>query len=167
MKHTRSKERVASLGEVFTPVHIVKSMHDLLSIGNWADPSMIYLEPTCGNGQFVVEAIQKKMDAGLSPIAACNTVFGLDIMKDNVDECRQRVWDIVKYLEPIAKRDRLRAIIINNIITVKDSLEFINSGKWGAKKFFDEDPTEDGSQVLPLDYQERILKEIHKKGLLP
>lgn len=166
-KLTRSKERVADLGEVFTPGHIVDDMHKLIPEESWADPTMIYLEPTCGNGQFIVEAVQKKIAAGLSPIAACNTVFGLDIMKDNVEECRQRVWDLVKYQEPIAKRDRLRAIIVYNIVHVKDSLEFINSGKWEAMKFFDEDPTEIGGQVLPLKRQKDILRAIHKGGLLP
>ena len=152
-KLTRSKERVADLGEVFTPGHIVEDMHKLIPEESWADPTMIYLEPTCGNGQFVVKAVEKKIEAGLSPIDACNTVFGLDIMADNIEECRRRVWDLVKYQVPHAHRDRLRAIIVNNIVPVKDSLEYIKSGKWAEKKFFDHDPTEKGNQTLSLDQQ--------------
>lgn len=56
--HIRSKERVAKHGEVFTPEHIVHSMHNL--IDNWGDPTMIYLEPTCGHGNFVEAAVQNK-----------------------------------------------------------------------------------------------------------
>jgi len=48
MTLTRSKERVSQLGEVFTPKHIVEDMHKLIPDESWSDPSMIYLEPTCG-----------------------------------------------------------------------------------------------------------------------
>ena len=165
-KLTRSKERVAALGEVFTPDHIVDDMHKLIPDESWANPSMIYLEPTCGNGQFVVKAVEKKIEAGLSPIDSCNTVFGMDIMVDNIEECRKRVWDLVKYQVPQAYRDRLRAIIINNIFQVKDSLDYIKTGKWEEKKFFDNDPTECGNQVLSMDQQEKVLKAIHDKKVL-
>ena len=88
---TRSKERVAELGEVFTPGHIVDAMHTLIPVTAWPDRTMIYLEPTCGNGQFVVAAVKRKLAAGLSDFEAVNTVFGMDIMEDNVMECRVRV----------------------------------------------------------------------------
>ena len=165
-KLTRSKKRVADLGEVFTPGYIVAEMLELIPPEYWAKGTMIILEPTCGNGQFVVKAVEKKIEAGLSPIDACNTVFGLDIMDDNIEECRKRVWDLVKYQVPQAHRDRLRAIIVNNIVQVKDSLAYIKTGKWAEKKFFDHDPTEIGKQVLSLDQQEKVLKAIHDKKVL-
>lgn len=161
MSLIKSKSRVSEHGEVFTPDHIVDAMHDLLKPEKgkkktlWHDPSMIYLEPTCGNGQFVVKAVEKKIASGLSPEDACNTVFGMDIMCDNVNECRLRVLGAVQsWLEKHAmlfvddRMERIRCIVLNNIFKVKDSLEYIQSGKWDKRKFFDEDPTESGDQVL-------------------
>lgn len=164
--HIRSKERVAKHGEVFTPEHIVHDMHKLIPEEAWGDPTMIYLEPTCGHGNFVEAAVQKKMDAGLSAYDAVNTVFGMDIMQDNIEECRKRVWDLVKYRAPQAHRDRLRAIIVNNIVQVKDSLAFMKEGKWAEKKFFDHDPTGIGNQVLSPEHQSKVLKAIQDKKVL-
>jgi len=162
---TKSKERISEHGEVYTPTYIVQEMISLVSNRDWGDPSLICLEPTCGNGQFIEPLIKKKMEAGLSPEDACNTVFGLDILSDNVNECRQRVWDIVNPLVNGKKnKDRLRAILINNIV-VANFIPFVKGGKWEAKKFFDKDPTGSG-QVLPLKHQKEVLKAIATKGVL-
>ena len=91
MKLTKSKERVSEFGEVFTPEHIVLDMIKLIPDNNWCDKSFIVLEPTCGNGNFVVEVIQKKIDSGLTLYDALNTTFGMDIMHDNIQECIDRI----------------------------------------------------------------------------
>lgn len=172
MQHTKSKERVSKLGEVYTPAPIVDDMHALIGTkkvapGIWSDPTMIYLEPTCGNGQFVVAAVQKKIDSGLTPYEAVNTVFGMDIMQDNVDECRERVYALVKPLVR-GKRamDDIRCVIVNNIFPVKDSLAFMAAGKWEAKRFFKDDPTETGGQVLCAETRAGVLERINKNGVL-
>lgn len=68
MIHTRSKERVQELGEVFTPPHIADEMLDLLEKGRedeniFADPSIIFFEPTCGNGNIVVQIVKRRLSA--------------------------------------------------------------------------------------------------------
>jgi len=157
---TKSKERVSELGEVFTPDHIVSEMHALLDDKVvWEDPTMVYLEPTCGNGQFLVQAVQKKLDAGLSPERAVNTVFGMDLMDDNVEESRFRVMDVVvKHMGrgsmPVGSLQErvLFAIICNNIFQA-DTLKFLAKGPkgedshWDKKKFLYDDPSKNG-QVL-------------------
>jgi hypothetical protein len=143
MNLIKSKERVSSLGEVFTPDGIVNQMHSLLPKKKWGDPTLIYLEPTCGNGQFVVAAIEKKISCGLTPEQACNTVFGIDIMEDNINECR------------------IRIIVFNNIFCA-DSLEYIQSGKWENKKFFFTDPTEHGNQKLNKEERAIIINKVKK-----
>jgi len=145
-KLTRSKERVSALGEVFTPDHIVSDMHDLLDEEKWADKTMIYLEPTCGNGQFLVQAIQKKLDAGLSPEEAANTTFGIDIMADNVEESRSRVLSV---LGETPLEQRVFDIVRNNIFQA-NTLEYLAKGpngedsEWDKKMFLYEDPTGNG-----------------------
>lgn len=167
--HIRSKERVAKHGEVFTPEHIVHSMHNMHNlVDNWADPTMIYLEPTCGHGNFVKAAVQKKLDAGLTAYQAVNTVFGMDIMKDNIEECRRRVFNLVKRYAKVGKKEehKLLCVIVNNIFTVEDSLSFMKEGKWDSKKFFAKDPTEVGGQVLSKDDRKKESARIKKEILL-
>ena len=158
-----SRERISKLGEVFTPTHIVKDMHNLLPDKVWKDPTLIYLEPTCGNGQFVVEALKTKLKHMILE-QACNTVFGMDIMQDNIDTCRLRVFEIAeKWIENsiYAGHDDfkvfIQCIIFNNIFKVSDSLEYIRQGEWGKKKFFEEDPT-GNDQVLSKSEQDKWQK---------
>ena len=164
----KTKERVSKHGEVFTPTHIVDAMHNIHHLFSgkgskkdkkaweemWKDPTMIYLEPTCGNGQFVVRAIEKKLSNGLKVEDACNTVFGMDIMGDNIKECRLEVLSLAKrWLEKNSplftdRIERVSYIVYNNIFQVKDSLEYMKSGAWNKKRFYDEDPTDQGNQIL-------------------
>ena len=91
----RSKSRVSQFGEVFTPPRIVREMHDQLPISVWADPTLIYLEPSCGNGAFLVEIVTRRLFVGLSPHQVANTTFGVDILEDNVLDARKRLIDIL------------------------------------------------------------------------
>ena len=90
---TRSKERVKALGEVFTPAKTVSEMLDKLSAKSWAHDCTV-LEPTCGTGNFLVQILQRKLDAGHPPLVALSTIYGVDIMKDNVNESRKRMLQI-------------------------------------------------------------------------
>lgn len=83
--------RVKKLGEVFTPTELVLEILDQLPNQVWED-GKTYLDPTCGNGQFLSAVLIIKMELGhKNPLS---TIYGVDIMQDNVDECRQRLIDI-------------------------------------------------------------------------
>lgn len=84
-------DRVKQLGEVFTPTELVLEILDQLPSTVWED-GKTYLDPTCGNGQFLAAVLIIKQGLGhTNPLA---TIYGVDIMQDNVDECRQRLIDI-------------------------------------------------------------------------
>ena len=84
-------DRVKQLGEVFTPTDLVLEILDQLPAQVW-DAGKTYLDPTCGNGQFLAAVLIIKMELGHpNPLS---TIYGVDIMQDNVDECRQRLIDI-------------------------------------------------------------------------
>jgi N-6 DNA Methylase len=85
-------DRVKQLGEVFTPTELVLEILDHLPDQSWLD-GKTYLDPTCGNGQFLAAVLLIKI--GLGHKDALSTIYGVDIMQDNVDECRQRLIDIV------------------------------------------------------------------------
>lgn len=84
-------DRVKQLGEVFTPTELVLEILDQLPDQVWED-GKTYLDPTAGNGQFLAAVLIIKMELGhKNPLS---TIYGVDIMQDNVDECRQRLIDI-------------------------------------------------------------------------
>lgn len=100
----RSAERVRHLGEVFTPAATVEAMLALLPDDVWQPhPSHTFLEPACGNGNFLVAILQRKLDsiaahwakgklpAGESAEAllfhaleALASIYGVDISPENV-----------------------------------------------------------------------------------
>jgi len=79
----------------------------------WDDPRSNFLEPSCGNGNFIAAIIQKKLCHGSSIEQALNTTFGVDIQLDNVVECRQRIYD--QFLMLGTDRDSLVRIVERNI----------------------------------------------------
>lgn len=139
----KSKERVSKHGEVFTPKNIVCDMIALIPDTTWSDIRSITLEPTCGNGNFIVEIVKKKIECGMSIYDSLNTTFGMDIMKDNIEECRLRLVEVVEryYKREEDKFFKCVCVIVNNIFVVKDSLEYIRSKKFEDKKFFELDTT--------------------------
>jgi hypothetical protein len=59
----KSTERVRDLGEVFTPAATVEDMLDMLPSNMWAiHPSPTFLEPACGDGNFLVAILARKLN---------------------------------------------------------------------------------------------------------
>jgi hypothetical protein len=87
---TKSKDRVKKLGEVFTPAALVSEMLDKLPADCWL-PHKTFLEPSCGNGNFLVAILERKLDMGHPPLQALATIYGVDIMEDNIVESRKRL----------------------------------------------------------------------------
>lgn len=100
----KSTERVRDLGEVFTPAGVVSDMLDLLPSTVWGiHPSATFLEPACGDGNFLVAILARKLEAvsgelvdgGLAAgsgeaagafhaLEALASVYAVDISPDNV-----------------------------------------------------------------------------------
>jgi SAM-dependent methyltransferase len=93
MTLTKSKKRVKELGEVFTPPELVDEMLDRLPAEVWQDPGKTFLDPACGTGNFLVAVVRRKVEAGAQPLQALSTTYGIDIMEDNVAECRERLLE--------------------------------------------------------------------------
>ncbi len=100
-----SKERVSDHGEVYTPRHIVTAMLDLVKQETERIDSR-FLEPACGHGNFLAEILQRKLsiveakygknqtDFERYAIIAISSIYGIDILEDNVRDCRKRLFDI-------------------------------------------------------------------------
>lgn len=101
----KSKKRVAERGEVFTAEREVKAMCDLVAQECDRVDSR-FLEPACGNGNFLAEILTRKLntvkklyksnpyDYERYSVLAITSVYGVDIMQDNVFECRERLFNL-------------------------------------------------------------------------
>lgn len=94
IKQVKTAERVKNFGEVFTHPREVNAMLDMLPP---MTIEMTFLEPTCGSGNFVVEILRRKFDLCKTKkdyITALNSVYAIDLLPDNVAECKQRVREL-------------------------------------------------------------------------
>ena len=87
----REKIRVKATGEVFTPTELVREILEQIPIEQFTDPTRTFLDNSCGDGQFLGEVLIRKMENGSTFEQALQTIYGVDLMQDNVDQCRERL----------------------------------------------------------------------------
>ena len=134
-KQVVSKQRVADHGEVLTGRREVNAMLDLVKSETERIDSR-FLEPACGTGNFLAEILERKLrvvearygksqlDYERYAILAASSVYGIDILEDNVRQCRQRLFGIfdLNYLRLFKGkshddcRESVRYILERNII---------------------------------------------------
>jgi hypothetical protein len=73
-----------------------------------------FLDPSCGNGQFLVHVLFRKIQRGHKPLDALKCIFGVDIMSDNIKECRMRLLKITSAWETITE-EHIKAVLQNII----------------------------------------------------
>ena len=88
----RDKLRVKETAEVFTPTPLVQEMLDKLPQELFEDPTKTFLDPSCGDGQFLSEVVIRKMERnGCTLEHALSTTYGVELMEDNVKLCKERL----------------------------------------------------------------------------
>lgn len=87
----RSTERIKQTGEVFTPLPLVDEILDKLPQELFKDPTKTFLDPACGDGNFLVRVVAYKIFHGSTPKQALETTYGVDIMEDNIVHCKERL----------------------------------------------------------------------------
>ncbi len=134
-KQVVSKQRVADHGEVLTGRREVNAMLDLVKSETERIDSR-FLEPACGTGNFLAEILERKLrvvearygksqlDYERYAILSMSSIYGIDILEDNVHQCRRRLFGIfdVYYLRLFKNktnddcRESIRYILERNII---------------------------------------------------
>jgi hypothetical protein len=134
-EQVKSRKRVMDHGEVLTGKREVNAMLDLVKHATERIESR-FLEPACGNGNFLAVILERKLeivakrykksqyDYERYSIYAISSVYGIDILEDNVLQCRSRLVDSYKsnYLRLFGKRtkekctDAARYIVDRNIV---------------------------------------------------
>ena len=140
----KSKKRVADHGEVFTNDREVNAMLDLVKHETERIDAR-FLEPACGNGNFLAEILRRKLAVvesrygksqleweRYSVIAVCN-VYGVDILEDNAVECQERLFAIFSkiYLNKFGTNCKLELLksvkfILKKNILWGNALDFTN-----------------------------------------
>jgi hypothetical protein len=152
-----SKERVVGRGEVYTSWLVVNAMLDLVGQETERIESR-FLEPACGTGNFLVAILERKLavvasryrrgqlDYERNAILAVSSLYGIDILEDNVARCRQRLFEVFdqEYTLRFKKKTKegcrkaVRFILEKNIIwgdaltlrTVGDDPQPITFSEW-------------------------------------
>ena len=129
IKQVKSEERVKKFGEVYTNTREINDMLDLIPE---ITIDTTFLEPTCGNGNFVIEILKRKFDLCKKKadyIRALKSVYAIDILEDNIAECKQRGK---KLYESYGQRENIDFIIDTNIfygnsLAIMNLLEMCNA----------------------------------------
>jgi len=100
----REYARVKSTGEVFTPTPTVQRILSNIPIGQFTDPAKTFLDNSCGDAAFLGEVLIRKMENGSTFEQALSTIYGVDLMIDNVDLCRERLLCGQEHLRHIVER---------------------------------------------------------------
>lgn len=121
MNYVKSKQRVADHGEVFTPAWLVEAMLNLVK-GETDRIDSRFLEPACGNGNFLVQVLRRKLAAvelkyGKSDferrhyaLLGLMCIYGIELLPDNIVECRANLLEIfAEYLNLDEPDDVYRA----------------------------------------------------------
>lgn len=169
-KQVVSKQRVADHGEVLTGRREVNAMLDLVKSETERIDSR-FLEPACGTGNFLAEIFERKLrvvearygtsqlDFERYAILAVSSLYGIDILEDNVHQCRQRLFGIFDliYLRLFKGksnddcRESVRYILERNIIH-GDALSLKTVGDDPTPIVFSEWSPVNGSMLKRRDF---------------
>jgi SAM-dependent methyltransferase len=174
-KQVISKQRVADHGEVLTGSREVNAMLDLVKSETERIDAR-FLEPACGTGNFLAAILERKLRVvetryGKSQleferyaILAVSSVYGIDLLEENVRQCRQRLFGIVDldYLRLFKGksqddcRESVRYILERNIIH-GDALSLETVGDNPKPIVFSEWSPVNGSMLKRRDFTFRGL----------
>lgn len=166
----KTRQRVSDHGEVFTPDREVNAMLDLVKPETERIDSR-FLEPACGSGNFLIEVLRRKLrivearygkgqlEFERYSIVALGSIYGVDLLEDNVAECRDRLFDhfdsVYSRLFGERCRDECRRsakYVLERNIICGDALTMKTTGKTPEPIVFSEWSPVNGSMVKRRDY---------------
>lgn len=175
-KQVKSKKRVTDHGEVFTNQREVNAMLDLVKHETERIDSR-FLEPACGNGNFLAEVLRRKLAVVNSrysksqieweryAVIAVSSIYGVDILEDNAQECRERLFNIFNerytaIFKNKCKDECRRSVkfLLNRNILWGDALDFTNP-ETKQPIVFSEWSAVNGSMLKRRDYMFKFLVE--------
>ena len=122
----KSSERVKKHGEVLTALREIESMLDLVK-SELDTPDKIFLEPSCGDGNFLTAILKRKLEKAKNEkdlFSAISSLYGTDLLEDNITQARKRLFELWRgRYKTILKKEpdiniikKTKDILITNII---------------------------------------------------
>lgn len=184
-KQIVSKKRVTEHGEVYTNAREVNAMLDLVKPETERIDSR-FLEPACGTGNFLTEILQRKLKVVRTKygkiqleyeryaVLAVSSIYGIDILEDNVIACRERLFDIFDYAyvqlysedSKEECREAVRFILSKNIVH-GDALNLKTVGADPKPIVFSEWSPVNGSMLKRRDFTFHSLLDTNSVQELP
>ena len=180
-KQVKSKERVTEHGEVFTNEREVNAMLDLVKQETERIESR-FLEPACGEGAFLKEILRRKLDVVKArykknpydferyAILALTSIYGVDILEDNAENCRQNLFDIwnadyTRYAKKQANEQcrKVARFILRKNILCGDALTMLQND--GEPITFAEWSLVTGDSIKRRDYRLNELLDGHEQQM--
>jgi len=124
----REQSRIKSTGEVFTPTDLVQERIDPIDFNSLIP----VVDIAAGDGQFLGEALIKRVEAGIDFETALSTIYGVDLMQDNVELCRERL---------LCGREDLKHIVEQNIVCA-DSLRYTYKFAGPGEKLYEDEESQ-------------------------
>ena len=106
MTETRQK-RVKQTAEIFTPPALTNEILDKLPLEVW-EPEKTFCDPACGNGNILLEVLIRKLSYDHPALVAVRAIWGVDLMPDNVIECRERLLELIPEIDKEEARKLLK-----------------------------------------------------------
>ena len=94
-----SNLEISGTQEFFTPKFLCDEMLDKIPEEDWKDITKTFLDSTCGNGNFLVNIYERKLkycDSVNDSLIALKSIYGTELMDDNTNECRNRLYLLFK-----------------------------------------------------------------------
>ena len=107
--HQARSLRNKQTAEVFTPPRLVNQMLSRLPIEVWKK-DRTFCDPSCGNGNFLIAVLIRKIQRGHDPLLALQSIFGVDIQRDNIQECRLRLLKVIQLFGHTITEDHIKAV---------------------------------------------------------
>ena len=113
---TRLKRRKKTQ-EFYTPYSIIKKMIDKIEPEMWADLTKTFLDPAMGNGNIILGILYRRIvEHGVDWRTALETLYGVELMQDNVDETKERIIDLLNKLNIEYDKDVAYEIMNHNLV---------------------------------------------------
>ena len=115
----KRQKRKKQTAEDFTPSWLTNQMLDKLNEygpESWEE-GKTFLDPACGNGNMLIEVLKRKIELGHDPFISLKSIYGVDIMGDNIRECRLRLLKIMKDNGVDITIDMIKATFNNIVVT--------------------------------------------------
>ena len=113
---SRRKDSDVNSQEFFTPYEIVKKMGDKIPEADWSNSEKTFLEPSFGNGQFIIYIIYNRILHGVSWKDALSTLYGVELMPDNVQETKDRIITLLSEMEIPFNKEEAMKIMDHNLV---------------------------------------------------